>query len=117
MNEKEKREYYQRVHSKNAVEIEAPVKTNKKRENLAAIVSLRFSGYELALLRKLSKKREMTLSALIRSFVLDSIKEEKQALPSNVYFLPTETLTGTPISDPKSIQEKERSQTLIPVAR
>lgn len=117
MNEKEKREYYQRVHSKNAVEVDAPAQASKKRENLAAIVSLRFSGYELALLRKLSKKREMTLSALIRSLVLDSIKEEQAATPNNLVFLPNKTLTGTPLSDPKSIQEKERSQTLRPVAR
>ena len=78
MNEKEKREYYQRVRSKNAVEIDAPLKTTKKRENLAAIVSLRFSGYELAMLRTLSAKRNMTLSALIRSFVLESANTESE---------------------------------------
>lgn len=114
MNEKEKREYYQRVHSKNAIEIESPLKTSKKRENLESIISLRFSGYELALLRKLSKKRKITLSALIRSFVLDSLQNEARPEEvSNIHFLPTVTVTGTLVTDLKSLQEKKRSQTLM----
>ena len=117
MNEKEKREYYQRVHSKNAVEIEAPIKTTKKRENLAAIVSLRFSGYELTLLRKLSKKQNMTLSALIRSFVNESLNKEKTVASNNLYSIFTGTLTSSATTEIKLDEDKVSLQTVVPATR
>ena len=70
MNRKEKIEYYQKAKSKNADPVEVPFLPAATKENLESIVSLRFSGYELALLKRISEKKKMTLSALIRNTVI-----------------------------------------------
>ena len=76
MNRKEKIEYYQKAKSKNAEPVEAPFLPAAKKENLESVVSLRFSGYELALLKKVCEKKKTTLSSLIRNTVISALEEE-----------------------------------------
>ena len=77
MNDEAKRAKYQAKRSRNAEKVDAPILIPAERGNLDAIVSLRFSAYELKLLRKESKARSIKLSALIRELVFDGLVNKK----------------------------------------
>lgn len=85
MNDEEKRAKYQAKRSKNAERVEAPIVMPKERGNLDAVVSLRFSTYELSLLRKECENREIGLSALIRELVVDGLERQSRELTAAVH--------------------------------
>ena len=80
MNDEEKRAKFQKNKSLNAKRIKAPFVPAGERGNLDAVVSLRFSGYELSLLRKESKSRNIGLSALIRELVVEGMERKSNDL-------------------------------------
>jgi len=85
MNEEDKRTKYQAKRSKGAERIEPPIVMPKERGNLDAVVSLRFSSYELSLLRKECLNREIGLSALIREFVINGLEKQARELTDAVH--------------------------------
>ena len=85
MNDEEKRAKYQVKKSSNARRIKPPFVPAGERGNLDAVVSLRFSGYELALLRKESKSRNIGLSALIRELVVEGMERKATQLTEAVH--------------------------------
>lgn len=85
MNDEQKRAKYQAKRSMNAQRVEAPIVMPKERGNLDAVVSLRFSTYELSLLRKECANREIGLSALIRELVVDGLERQSRELSQTVH--------------------------------
>lgn len=118
MNDEEKRAKYQAKRSKGAVRIEPPILMPKERGNLDAVVSLRFSTYELSLLRKECANREIGLSALIRELVVDGLERQSRELNAAVHtfeairrnfipvkhFLPSAQITHT-VAAESTLQE------------
>lgn len=76
MKDEDKRVKYQAKRSLHAKQIKPPFVPAGERGNLDAVVSLRFSGYELNLLRNESKSRNIGLSALIRELVVEGMERK-----------------------------------------
>ena len=118
MNDEDKRDKYQAKRSKGAARIEPPIVMPKERGNLDAVVSLRFSTYELSLLRKECVNREIGLSALIRELVVDGLERQSRELTTAVHtfealrrnfipvqhFLPSAQVTQT-VTPQSNLQE------------
>lgn len=59
--------------------VDSPIKF-KNKENLESIVSMRFSGYELAILKSICKKQNKKLSTLLRELISQSLVENENKL-------------------------------------
>lgn len=71
----------------------APIRVPKKKKNLSAMVSIRFSNEEFELIQKVAASQNLTISAYVRSAVLE---KSKSGLPS------AQSKTGSSISIPLS---------------
>lgn len=112
MNDEEKRARYKAKRSKNAERVEAPIVMPKERGNLDAVVSLRFSTYELSLLRKECANREIGLSTLIRELVVDGLERQSRELTAAVHTF--EAIRGNFIPVQHFLPSAQITQTVTP---
>lgn len=105
MNKEEKRHRELKQRSMNAEVVPAPINL-KDKEKLEAVVSLRFSGYELSLLRSICKKRNKKLSSLIRELVFKAL-DENNTITSKMRLVDQKTATITLSQFPNTISLKE----------
>lgn len=119
MNKFEINEEELRSRSLEAEIVDSPIKF-KNRENLESIVSMRFSGYELAILKSICKKQNKKLSTLLRELISQSLAENENKLSQNKLvenksrtFLSSQLQNKTTWKSLSEISERTTNLTLI----